>query len=129
VNRLEEVLIRLNSDLRGLDLRWALVGGLAISARAQPRTTNDVDIAVLVTGDREAERVVRSLRGLGYRDRPILVERLRTIRLAAPTVEGIEIDILFALSGIEPEVVAAAQMLQVMPGFSFRSRPSAICSH
>ena len=37
--------------------RLALVGGLAVSARAEPRFTRDVDLAVAVVSDDEAERL------------------------------------------------------------------------
>ena len=60
--RLQSALIRLAADLRALGVNWALVGGWAVSARAQPRTTEDLDIVVTVSGDREAERIAFSLR-------------------------------------------------------------------
>ena len=44
--------------LRASGLRWAVVGGLAVGARAEPRTTRDVDLAVAVSGDAEAEAVL-----------------------------------------------------------------------
>ncbi len=122
---IEEALIRFETDARVLELRWALVGGLAISVRAEPRNTNDVDVAVVVTGDPEAETVVRAVRGLGYRDRPvgahleqIDVGRLAGFRLVSPGAEplAVGVDLLFASSGIEPEIVAAAQVLEVLPG-------------
>lgn len=48
-----ESTIRLVADaLRELDRRWALVGGLAVSARAEPRFTRDIDLAVVVEDDR-----------------------------------------------------------------------------
>lgn len=36
---------------------WALVGGLAISARIEPRFTRDLDIAIAVENDARAEEV------------------------------------------------------------------------
>jgi hypothetical protein len=44
--------------------------------------------------------------------------RLATIRLVPPGEDpsGLVADLLFASSGIEPEVVAAAQALEVLPG-------------
>ena len=55
-------------DFEVLGLRWALVGGLAVSARAEPRTTRDVDVAVAVNDDAGAEAAVLALRHRGYRD-------------------------------------------------------------
>jgi Nucleotidyl transferase AbiEii toxin, Type IV TA system len=124
VTRLIKALIRLQTDLRSLDLPWALVGGLALSARATPRTTNDIDVAIAVMSDREAERIVLSLKLRGYKEQPrgVLdqkdVGRLATVRLllAQPEAAGVEVDLLFASSGVEPEIVAMAQTLEVLPG-------------
>lgn len=123
--RLQQALIRLNADLRALDLRWALVGGLAISVHAEPRTTRDVDVVVAVSGDPEAEQVVTALRTRGYRDYPEGADlerrdmrRLAGYRFLAPggDEQGLLVDVLFAFSGVEPEIVAAAQVLEVFPG-------------
>ena len=44
--------------------------------------------------------------------------RLATVRLVSPgqTASGVVVDLLFASSGIEPEIVAAADPLEVFPG-------------
>ena len=63
----------------------ALVGGLAMSARAEPRFTRDVDLVVGVRDDLDAEVLVRDLRARGYGLLALLnqdaVERLATVRL------------------------------------------------
>ena len=130
MTRLETALIRLDADLRKLRCRWALVGGMAVSARARPRTTQDVDVAIAVSGDHEAERVVATLRAFGYEVRSIVEQttrgRLATVRLLPPAEvanpmgvdeEETLVDLLFASSGIEPEVVGAADRLTILPGF------------
>jgi hypothetical protein len=123
VIRLEQALVRLSGDLRALGLRWALVGGLAVSIRAEPRTTQDLDISVAVSGDREAERITLDLKLRGYQPhevQPFLENadgRLSTTRLLAP--EGsdvVGVDLLFASSGVEEEVVAAAELREVVRG-------------
>lgn len=122
---LERALIRLSGDLRALGVRWALVGGMAVSFRAEPRTTQDVDIAVTVSGDREAERIALDLKLRGYTPhevQPFLESpdgRLSTARLLAPSVavlETVGVDLLFASSGIEAEIVAAAEVREVSLG-------------
>lgn len=119
---LHSALIRLEKDLDGLDLRWALIGGLAVSARAEPRTTRDLDIAVAVSNDREAEKIIAAMRAHGYVLDTLLEQeatgRLATVRLLAPgePAEGILVDLLFASSGLEPEIVAMADILEVLPG-------------
>lgn len=117
MNRLESALTRLAADLQTLQLRWALVGGMAVSVRTRPRTTEDLDIAVSVEGDREAEKVAAAFRELGYVYLPehaleqTDVGRLATVRFASPgrNEEGVVVDLLFASSGIEPEIAAAAE--------------------
>jgi Nucleotidyl transferase AbiEii toxin, Type IV TA system len=49
------------ADLDALRVRWALIGGLAISVRSAPRFTKDLDFAVAVTNDSEAQDVATGL--------------------------------------------------------------------
>lgn len=58
---------RITVDLHELDRRFALIGGLAVSVRAEPRFTRDVDFAVAVTDDKDAEKLVSQLQPVGYR--------------------------------------------------------------
>jgi hypothetical protein len=44
----------------------AVVGGIAVSARSEPRFTRDVDLAVAIDNDAEAEALVHALLGGGY---------------------------------------------------------------
>lgn len=101
---------------------WALVGGLAVSVRATPRFTSDVDVAVAVPTDADAEALIYALTVQSYRVVLCLEHerqaRLSTVRLLPPgqDEDGIVIDLLFASSGIEPEIAAAATPLEVLPG-------------
>lgn len=103
--------------------RFALVGGLAVSARTDPRFTRDIDLAVSVADDDEAEAVVASLGGslrpLAVVEHEVL-QRLAMVRLgsAIPGDEHTQpvVDLLFASSGIEPEIVAAAEPIEALPG-------------
>jgi hypothetical protein len=67
VNVLEAALRRIASDLERYGRSWALVGGFAVSARAEPRFTRDIDAAVLVDSDSAGEALVRSLLADKYR--------------------------------------------------------------
>jgi hypothetical protein len=100
----------------------ALIGGLAVSAWAEPRTTRDVDLVVSVADDNDAEGLVYALQSSGYRvllalEQPT-VKRLSTVRLSTPSggPSPIIVDLLFASSGIEAEIVEAAEMLEILPG-------------
>jgi hypothetical protein len=123
VNRLEEALYRIRGELERLGARWALIGGIAVSVRAEPRTTRDIDVAVAVDGDAEAESLVRELRVRGYGLEPdgVLEQeqtgRLATVRLLSPAGAGdpgVTVDLMFASSGIEREVVGAATDLAIV---------------
>lgn len=123
LSRAELALRRIVSDLRELGRRFALVGGLAVSARTEPRLTRDADLAVLVADDRDAETLVRDLQERGWRVVAAIeqdaVRRLATVRLslAGHDARGTVVDLLFASSGIEPELVAAADAIEAVPGF------------
>jgi Nucleotidyl transferase AbiEii toxin, Type IV TA system len=102
--------------------RFALVGGIAVSARSEPRFTRDLDLAVAVRDDPTAEEVVREMIARKFRVLTVIEqdtqERLATVRLLAPdeTEVGVVVDLLFASSGIEPEIVAQADALEVFAG-------------
>jgi hypothetical protein len=90
--------------------RFALVGGLAVSVRAEVRFTRDLDLVVLVADDAEAESLIYELRSAGY-SAVASVEhesrhRLSTVRLMSPS--AVKVDLLFASSGIEKEIVDRA---------------------
>jgi len=126
VNRLEAALRAVGAELNQMGRAWALVGGVAVSARAEPRFTRDIDLALAVADDADAEALVHALVARGYRIMASLeqesVGRLATVRLEAPGEgsEGVVVDLLFASSGIEPELVQAADVLDVFPGFPVR---------
>jgi len=121
VNPLESALRRIAEDLRDLRRSWALIGGLAVGAWAEPRTTRDVDLAVVVADDKEAESIVFRLQALGYAIVAVLEQqatgRLATVRFRPPNEmeEGVLVDLLFASSGIEPEISRAAEELDILP--------------
>jgi Nucleotidyl transferase AbiEii toxin, Type IV TA system len=117
----ESALRRAVADLDALKVRWALIGGLAVSVRSVPRFTKDLDFAIAVTNDSEAEDVVHQLRGRGYQPAEVIeqeyVERLSGVRLERSGSDVI-VDLLFASSGIENEVVTSATRLEVLPRLS-----------
>lgn len=103
---------------------WALVGGLAVSVRAEPRFTRDIDVAVAVVDDAAAEALVSHLRASGFRLRMSLehdaLGRLAAVRLTPPGEpdEGVVVDLLFTSSGIEPEICRDADRLELTPGLT-----------
>lgn len=117
---LEAALRQIRDDLTESEHPFALIGGLAVSARTEPRFTRDADLAVALQSDAAAEALLHRPQASGYRIDSIVeqdaVGRLATARLTRSGVSGGPvIDLLFASSGIEPEVVAAAEPLEVLP--------------
>ena len=109
-------------DLRQAGADFALIGAIAVSLRCDPaRTTLDVDFAVAVADDGEAESIVARMRQKGYSIREVLEEkranRLATVRLVSPVEDpsGVYVDLLFASTGIEGLVVASADEFEVFP--------------
>lgn len=128
MTRLQKALIRLDTDLRALGLKWALVGGFAVMLRVEARSTRDLDIVLAVTGDRQTDEAVRGLRMRGYKDhptKPMLFRkdgRLFGVRLVSPPLDAEDdtmaiVDVLTGCSGVESEVVAAAEIREALPKF------------
>lgn len=126
MTRLQKALIRLDTDLRALGLKWALVGGFAVMLRVEARSTRDLDIVLAVTGDRQIDEAVRGLMMRGYRNhptKPMLFRkdgRLFGVRLVSPPLDAGDdtmaiVDVLTGCSGVEPEIVAAAEIQEAMP--------------
>jgi predicted nucleotidyltransferase len=119
MNHLEILLGKVASLLNDRQQAWALVGGLAVSVRTEPRFTRDVDLAVAVADDPSAEALVYSLNAAGFRVLATVEQqathRLATVRLApfGDSPQGMMLDLLFASSGIEAEICAEAEVLQV----------------
>jgi predicted nucleotidyltransferase len=103
--------------LHDAGLGFAVVGGLAVSARTEPRFTRDVDLAVAVPDDLAVEKLVLLAGQRGYRTFSLLehdvAKRIATVRLQSES--GI-LDLLFASSGIEAEIVRDAEELELLPG-------------
>ena len=119
MNALESQLVAIARVMTALNNQFALVGGLAVGVRCEPRFTKDIDLAVSVATDRDAETTIWGLRDHGYGISMVLEHettgRLSTVRLHAPGTEREDavVDVLFSSSGIEPELVSAAELLEV----------------
>jgi predicted nucleotidyltransferase len=117
---LVEVLTRADADFRAMGRRFAIVGGLAVSARGFERTTHDVDVAIAVKDDQEAELFIRDCTARGYTISLVLEHisagRLATVRLLSPLDAATLVDVLLASSGIEPEIINEAEVVEVAGG-------------
>jgi hypothetical protein len=107
---------RAGRDLDELGVRFALVGGLAVAARSEPRFTRDVDLAIATASDREAEHIVHAMAARGYRVQTVIehrrFNRLATARLLPAPSPDVFVDLLFASSGIEAMISASAEVIE-----------------
>lgn len=120
---LESTLVEINATLNRLQVKFSLVGGLAVSVRTEPRFTRDADLAVALATDQEAEALIHALRGHGFLISAVVeqeaVGRLATVRLSRSTEPHAPVvDLLFASSGIESEIVAEAEPIELLPNLT-----------
>ena len=120
---LESALVEINATLNRLQVSFSLVGGLAVSVRTEPRFTRDADLAVALATDQEAEALIHALRGHGFLISAVVeqeaVGRLATVRLSRSTEPHAPVvDLLFASSGIESEIVAVAEPIELLPNLT-----------
>lgn len=112
------VAAKILDELRREGVSGCLVGGLAVSARCDPRFTRDIDVAIAIEDDARAEALVQKLGTVGFRAGAVAeqeaVGRLAMIRFIDD--DDTTIDMLTASSGIEAEVVADAESLEVVRG-------------
>lgn len=123
MSTLESVLREAVAGLREEGVSFALVGGLAVSIRTEPRFTRDADLAVSVRSDADAKAVVHRLSARGWQVLAKVEQeataRLATVRLArsGDAQEPIA-DLLFASSGIETEIIASADHVEALPNLT-----------
>jgi predicted nucleotidyltransferase len=124
LNVVERALKRIVVELEQANAPSALIGGLAVSARAEPRTTRDVDLAISMPDDDQAEQLVYHLQSRGYVVGALLEQartgRIATVRLKHGSERSVFIDLLFASSGIELEIVRQAEELAVLDDMKVR---------
>jgi len=124
---LEALVDYMASGFRESGAAFAVVGGLAVGARIGPRFTRDVDFAVAVSSEEEAETILGYFIRYGFVTEAEIhhenTGRLHTMRMQSPPLpdadpdEGQPVaDLIFATTGIEQEIVASATPAPVYPG-------------
>ena len=99
--------------LTNLGVRFAVVGGIAVSFQAIERLTKDLDLAVAVEDDSVAQVIVHEFSQLGYLIDDVfeheVTRRMATVRMISPGENPMYVDFLFATSGIENEIVDTSE--------------------
>lgn len=99
----------------------ALVGGLAVSVRGRERFTRDLDFAVAVADDEQAESLTFSIQTRGFELKQVVEQealgRLATARFRHPDdrLDEPTVELLFGATGIEREIVAGATPVALGP--------------
>ncbi len=116
-----------NAYLRAFDLglavlretraRFAVIGGLAVSVRTEPRFTKDADFLVAVQSDAEGEQIGQAMMRHGF-VLASLFERTDLTRIATMRfmLADVYVDLLMGICGAEAEMVADAADLEILPG-------------
>ena len=105
------------SVLRELNARFAVIGGLAVSVRTEPRFTKDADFLVAVANDAESERIGQAMIRHGF-TLAALFERTDIARIATMRfmLADVYVDLLTGVCGAEAEIVADASEVTILEG-------------
>jgi predicted nucleotidyltransferase len=115
MSALGDTLRALANVLDGRGLRWFVFGAQAVSARAAPRATQDVDVTVEVPST-ELDALVAALEKAGLDHRyPDIADRLLATGAVLPLVHtsGMEVDLVVAGSGLESLALGRADRIAV----------------
>jgi hypothetical protein len=114
------VLVSLQERLEAANIPSALIGGLAVSAWGNPRLTRDIDIKVLLRRD-ERKRLL-DLLGDDYRSLhadPDSALKHNGIVFVLSS-DGKRIDIALADTAFDEQIIARAQLVEVLPNLKAR---------
>ncbi len=108
---------QLAETLRALEIKYALVGGVAVALVARPRFTADVDAIILNVDDR-LEWLIEKLVEAGYetraRDQVAFSRRTRVLTLHDPG--GVGIDLMMGLLPFDEALVAQSNQISLTDG-------------
>lgn len=109
-----------SDQIEGLDLAYAIIGGVALQAWGEPRLTRDVDLSVLVGFDEVPAIVERLLERIPPRVDWAIEHALRFRVFLGQTRSGIGIDIGMAGFTYEIEALARSRVVEFVPGIALR---------
>ena len=114
-NDLTKTLADLATWLRHEQVAFAVIGGLAVGVRGEPRFTADVDVVVGLDLD-DALLLVDRLSGSPFRPLfPDVAEAVRTLFILPlrPLATGVRVDVAIGLSGFERQLLARADEVTI----------------
>lgn len=121
IDILKENLLLVCETIEASAVRYCIVGGFAVSYRAEPRLTRDIDIALSLATDAEVENLIRNITYTGLIAETVLENTalglISTVRLVNPNqARKIYTDLLFRSCGIEQEIIDSATAEELFPG-------------
>ncbi len=106
-------LAEISEHLRLLNVHYAVVGALAISHRTEEGRSSKIEVVLSVQNDKAFELIVDELGDVGWETTALIEHaargRLATARIVSKT--GVNVDLIAARCGIEPEIVADAEVV------------------
>ena len=120
VNPLYASLARLQKRLADAGIASAVIGGIAVSVWSRPRTTDDVDLKVLL--DRDSARRLLDVLQPDYI--PLQADPLQALRrngvLFVKDADGIRIDLQLADVSLDESAIQRAESVELEPGLTAR---------
>ena len=120
MNPLYASLSRLQKRLADAGIASAVIGGIAVSVWSRPRTTDDVDLKVLL--DRDSARRLLDVLQPDYI--PLQADPLQALRrngvLFVKDADGIRIDLQLADVSLDESAIQRAESVELEPGLTAR---------
>jgi hypothetical protein len=121
IDILKQNLLLVCKSIEAQAVRYCIVGGFAVSYRAEPRLTRDIDLTLSLATDVEVENLTRNITQTGLVAETVLENStlgvISTVRLINPNQpKKIYTDLLFRSCGIEQEIIDTATEEELFPG-------------
>ena len=108
---------RLVRELEDNQIPYAIIGGVAVSIRAVPRYTEDVDAVVWVDDSRRSEFLAQiTKRGLRPRASDPLGFARKNRLLLLTDEDGVHVDLSFGVLPFEEEMIRNAEPIEIAEG-------------
>lgn len=108
MSALEDAVADIAAELDRLGIPYMLIGGLAVSAWGEPRSTLDVDVTIWATETQHAATELGRVFTAAISSPVEFLQRTRVLPLLSS--QGVRIDVLFAAFPFEKEMIDRAEV-------------------
>ncbi|MBF8264630.1 MAG: hypothetical protein HW384_494 [Dehalococcoidia bacterium] len=110
---MEEVVRSLHSALKLLNINYVIVGGIPASIWGKPRTTLDVDIVIVIPGEKIG-LLLNELSNRGFRVKPTAFQKLSQFKVIKfPYSALFSVDIRIAKYEIDSQAISRAKEIKL----------------